>query len=213
VRECFLARQPIFDAGRQVFGYEQLFRSAPVDHFTQTDGDAASSRLVSDTLSVFGLHSLTGGYKAFINFTRQGLLQGLAYLLPPGHVVVELLESIKPDLEVLQACRQLKRDGYTLALDDFLYDPELEPLLELADIIKVDFRAATPEHCRLFACQTATRRQVLLAEKVETWQEYRDAVSWGYQYFQGFFETSRPTRQIRLRPGVGCPPGKLAVCV
>jgi EAL and modified HD-GYP domain-containing signal transduction protein len=56
-----------------------------VDHFTQTDGDAASSRLVSDTVSIFGLRSLTGGYKAFINFTRQGLLQGLASLLPPGH--------------------------------------------------------------------------------------------------------------------------------
>ncbi len=187
VRECFIARQPIFDSGRHVIGYELLFRSSARDHFNHHDGDAASSQLVSDALSVFGIRLLTAGCKAFINFTRQGLLQGHAYLLPAAQVVVELLEGIEPDREVLQACRQLKRDGYTLALDDFQYNPKLEPLVELADIIKIDFRLATPEQGRRLGQQAASSQRILLAEKVETWQEYQEALAWGYQYFQGFF--------------------------
>jgi EAL and modified HD-GYP domain-containing signal transduction protein len=186
-RDCFVARQPIFDLQRQVLGYELLFRSGPLTQFAHGDGDEASRRLIGDTLSVFGLDALTGGKKAFINFTREVLLDCHAYLLPPERTVVEVLETVVPDGDVLEACRGLKRAGYQLAIDDYAGDPGREALLKLADLIKVDFRACTGEQRRLFARRFRRRGIKLLAEKVETWDEWREGVALGYSYFQGYF--------------------------
>ena len=205
-RSCFIARQPIFDTNRNVFGYELLFRSGFTNSFTHTDGDQASSLLIGNSLTVFGLFALTGNTRAFINFTQNVLVEGHAFLLPPKDVVVELLEIIEPTPEVIQACRALKEAGYVLAMDDFLYDPRLEPLLETADIIKVDFRASAPEQCRTYANQFTVRGKKLLAEKVETWQEWHDAVDWGYHYFQGYFFSKPETVS-----GRDLPPSKLSI--
>lgn len=103
-RERFVARQPIFDARQRVFGYELLFRSGPENLYTETDGDRASARVVNHSLLVFGLDVLTGGKKAFINFSRGVLLAELYALLPQGSTVVELLETVEPDDEVIAAC-------------------------------------------------------------------------------------------------------------
>ena len=204
-RSCFIARQPIFDTSRNVFGYELLFRSGFTGGFTHTDGDQASSLLIGNTLTVFGLFALTGNTRAFINFTHNVLVEGHAFLLPQKNVIVELLEFIEPTPEVIQACRSLKEAGYVLAMDDFLYDLRLEPLLEMADIIKVGFRAASPEQCRTYASQFASRGKKMLAEKVETWQEWQDALDWGYHYFQGYFFSKPETLS-----GRDLPPSKLA---
>src|SRR5690242_5689962 len=131
-RDCFVARQPIFDARRQVLGYELLFRSGPLNHFAHGDGDEASRRLISDTLSVFGFEVLTAGKKAFINFTRDVLLDHHAYLLPPERTVIEVLETVAPDAEVLEACRALKKTGFQLAMDDFVGEAGREALIQLA---------------------------------------------------------------------------------
>jgi EAL and modified HD-GYP domain-containing signal transduction protein len=186
-RDCFVARQPIFDTRRQVQGYELLFRSGPANHFP-ADADAdATRRVIGDTLSVFGLDVLTAGKRAFINFSRDVLLDDSAYLLPPDRTVVELLETIEPDEPVLASCRRLKRDGYRLALDDYVGDPAGEAFIELADIIKVDFRGSTAEQHRLFAERFRPLGIQLLAEKVETWEEWRAAAALGYSCFQGYF--------------------------
>lgn len=184
---CFVARQPVFDAAREVFGYELLFRSGLENAFTLEDGDAASCRLIAQSLSVFGLDPLTGGGRAFINFTRDVLLQGLADLLPPSRVVVEILETVQPDAEVAQACRALKAAGYMIALDDFIHRPDLDPLVAMADILKVDFRSADERQWRSYAEHFSPRGITLLAEKVETWEEYRHAAAAGYTLFQGYF--------------------------
>lgn len=186
-RDCFIARQPIFDARQHVFGYELLFRSGAANQFAEGDGDRASVHLIANTLSVFGLNLLTAGKKAFVNFTRDVLLEDHAYLLPPGRTVVEVLETVAPDDRVIAACRGLKRAGYLLAMDDYVGDAGSAPLIELADIIKVDFRGITPEQRRLFVRQFKPRRIKLLAEKVETWEEWREAVALGYTYFQGYY--------------------------
>jgi len=186
-RPCFIARQPVFDAHEKVFGYELLYRTGPTSGFPDSDGDAASAQLIGNALTLFGFNLLTGGRKAFINLTREVLLQEHACLLPPEQTVVEILETIEPDSQVVEACQKHKQMGYLLALDDFVYDPKYEPLVGLADIIKVDFREATSELRRAYARQFAPRGIKLLAEKVETREEWREALAYGYSYFQGYF--------------------------
>jgi c-di-GMP-related signal transduction protein len=183
----FVARQPIFDRRQEVFGYELLFRSSAENSFPSGDGDLASSTLIKDTLLLFGLDSLTGDKRAFINVTRRMLVSDWISVLPCQRSVIEILETIEPDEEVIGAMRKLKEHGYLLALDDFVYRPEYEALLELADIVKVDFLATRGEERRALQARFAPHRIRLLAEKVETYEDFQDAVDLGYSYFQGYF--------------------------
>ncbi|MEY2929309.1 MAG: hypothetical protein RL033_58 [Pseudomonadota bacterium] len=186
--DIYLARQPIFDAYRQVHGYELLYRASAENRFTATDGDRATSAVIARTFLSLGLDNVTGGKLAFINFPRQLLVEGVATALPHDRVAIEILEDVKPDAELLQAVERLKGAGYTVALDDFvLLKPEYEPLLALADVVKVDWRAADPKSREAIARRFSQHGPNLLAEKVETEEEFQEAVALGYRYFQGFF--------------------------
>ena len=112
------------------------------------DPDSASAQTINDCVSAFGLESLTAGKKAFVNVARRVLIEALYSVLPKHRVVLELLETVKPDAEVMEACRELKRSGYVLALDDYVDDPDYEPLVELADFLKVDFLTTGPDERR-----------------------------------------------------------------
>lgn len=184
--DVFVARQPILDVNKSIFAYELLFRSGPENFFPDFDPDAAVSRVISDSASVFGLDTLTAGRRAFINFTRQVLLDELFCILPKDWVVIELLESVEPDDDVIAACKALKRHGYLLALDDFVDRPEFEPLIELADFLKIDFQETDRRERHELAERYGSRTQ-LLAEKVETYDEVQEGLSLGFQYFQGYF--------------------------
>lgn len=185
--DSFIARQPIFDAGQKVVAYELLFRSGPENFFTGTDHDSASSQVIGESLHGFGLIQLVGSKKAFVNITRRVLVDGLAHVLPTSTCVIELLETVDPDPEVLSACRELKRAGYILALDDFVARPDYEPLVALADVIKIDF-IGTPRAERLAMAERFQRRGIkVLAEKVETREEFAEAKAAGFAYFQGYF--------------------------
>jgi c-di-GMP-related signal transduction protein len=191
--DAFVARQPIFDSRLGVFGYELLFRSGPDSCFpADTDIDYASSKTVSDSMTLMGLETVARGKRAFVNVSRSILVRDLAMAMPKNRVVVELLESIEPDDEVLAACRRLKSAGYLLALDDFVERPHDAALVALADFIKIDFRSTTPERRHRLARKLASRGIKMLAEKVETREEMTDAVPSGYTFFQGYF-FSRPT--------------------
>ena len=185
--DVFVARQPIFDHRKRVFGYELLFRSGPENYFTGTDPDQASSSLIESSMNVFGLQDLIGSKKAFINLTRRLIVDELATVLPRERTVLEVLETIEPDDEVVEACRKLKEQGYTIALDDFVYNPAFDSLLQHAKIIKVDFIESQEKARRLFAKTFLPRGIKLLAEKVETYGEFQQAVDLGYSYFQGYF--------------------------
>ncbi len=141
----FVARQPIFDKLKRVVAYELLFRSGFENFFSAGDGELATQTVISSAVHTFGLTSLTGGKPAFINFTKPLLINKLALVLPPTHLVVELLETLEPDREVLEACQELKRHGYFIALDDFVLRPGYEPLISVADIVKVDFLTSEGE--------------------------------------------------------------------
>jgi EAL and modified HD-GYP domain-containing signal transduction protein len=182
----FIARQPIFDHQEQVYGYELLFRSGLENRYTGDDGDAAV-RDVADNFLNASARTLTASRKAFINCTRQFLVNEYATLLSKDEAVVEILETVEPDAEVLTACRKLKALGYVIALDDFVYAEKFQPFVELANIIKIDFKLSAPSDRQQAVAKFAPLGIQLLAEKVETRAEFAEARSSGYEFFQGYF--------------------------
>jgi EAL and modified HD-GYP domain-containing signal transduction protein len=199
--DIFVARQPIFDRKRNVVAYELLFRSGTDNFFDFHDGDMAASRVIDESLLGFGLDKLTAGRRAFVNFTRRVLVKQLYTLLPSRYVVIELLETVEPDQEVIQACIDLKDQGYTLALDDFVFHPKFRPLIELADIIKVDFLLSDKAERQKLPGLLRGSGVELLAEKVETHEDLTEALDFGYKYFQGFFFCKPEIVQKKGIPG------------
>lgn len=186
--DIYVARQPIFDRRLRVYGYEILYRMKEDDQYCMRTGDAASLAVIKNTVLVIGAEKIAGGKKAFINFTRNLILDNTAYLLPKDLTVIEILEDVRIDDQVLSRCKEIKKKGYTLALDDFVLNGNRHnPLLNLVDIIKVDYRATTnaerEEIVRHFK-DTSIR---LLAEKTETIEEFKEAKKLGFSYFQGYF--------------------------
>jgi c-di-GMP-related signal transduction protein len=182
----FVARQPILTADEKVFGYELLFRDGVEDFFRHTDADAAS-RSTLNTAMLLGLDVLTDGRRAFVNCTRDILLKDYITLLPSEQAVVEVLESVPGDDLVIAACRRLKESGYTIALDDFGVNDPREPLTDVADIIKVDLRATSAADAAAMVKRYGPWRCRMLAEKVETREEFLAAKKAGFLYFQGYF--------------------------
>lgn len=190
--EVFVARQPIFDAQQNLFAYELLFRMGQENRYQAIDGDQATSEVIFRSFYSIGMEAMTGGKRAFINFTENLLKSEVALLLPKDSLVIELLETVEPTDEIVEACRKLKQAGYILALDDFIFEPKFAPLLDLADIVKVDFRLTQGDERRRVIEQVGRRKIEFLAEKVESRQEFEEAIGMGYSYFQGYF-FSKPT--------------------
>ncbi|ADH86761.1 EAL and HDOD domain-containing protein [Desulfurivibrio alkaliphilus] len=204
--EHFIARQPIFDTKGRVFAYELLFRSGLHNYFDSDDFDQASARVIANSNLLFTLDEMTGNTRAFLNCTEKVLLKGLMTTLPRQQAVVEILENVEPTPEVVQACKRLKEQGYTLALDDFVYHRNFEPLLDLADIVKVDFLLSDNKQQDEMARKLLPRGIKMLAEKVETHEVFEQAKAMGYQLFQGYFfakpiiisRKDIPTNKIQL---------------
>ena len=181
----FVARQPILDRSQNVFGYELLFRNGVEDYFNADPELAARSTLDSSLL--YGINMLCDKRRAFVNCTCEVLFKDLITLLPPHQTVAEILETVEPEDRVIAACKRLKAAGYLIALDDFApNDPRL-PLVEFADIIKVDIRATRPEERAGMMRRFGSPACKMLAEKLETPHEYRQARDMGFVYFQGYF--------------------------
>jgi len=186
--EVYVARQAILDRNRQVYAYELLYRSNPeINEFDGTEASVATSSVVANSLLVLGLENVLCGKKAFINLGRGLLVDGFSLLLPKESTVIEVLENVEPDSEMLAACERLREQGYPIALDDFVGTPDNEPLAALANLIKIDFRT-TPraEQERLVKTYRA-RGKKMLAEKVETYEEFQWTLDIGYDFFQGYF--------------------------
>lgn len=182
----YVARQPILTREEQVFGYELLFRDGLENCFTGRDLNAAARSTVDNSMLI-GFDILCGGRRAFINCTREVLLKDYITLLPSGQTVVEVLEDVPPDDLVIAACQRLKSAGYQIALDDFVSGDPREPLTDLADIIKVDMKLTTKEQRAEMVKRYGPWRSRLLAEKVETREEFVEVREMGFVYFQGYF--------------------------
>ena len=180
----FVARQPIFNAKHKVLGYELLYRQD--NEAEGSDEDDGTTSLVVDSMLGFGLGNVTDGETAFLHVTRNMLLGDVVDAFEPSKVVIELLESVRPDPEVIAACCSLKEKGFGLALDDFSYVAEYDPLLALTDVVKLDVVA----HANGSLQQAAERMKrfdvKLLAEKVESQEVHQECVALGFEMFQGF---------------------------
>jgi c-di-GMP-related signal transduction protein len=182
----YLARQPILNRSLELFAYELLFRDGLQNSCDGIDLELASTSVL-DTSFLIGFEKITAGRRMFINCPRDFLLREYASLFPPQSVVIEILETIRPDEEIIEACRRLKQAGYTLALDDFVDSPAWAPLVELADILKIDFQLTDRNEQRDIVSRYAGRGIRMLAEKVETQEEYVVGMQMGYTLFQGYF--------------------------
>ena len=182
----FLARQPILTRDRRFFAYEILSRYGPENYCRPTAGSQVAVKAM-DELFLMGVRTITEGLPAFINCTREFLLNDYLTLMPKEVVVGEILETVPPDDDVLAACRRMKREGYRLALDDYCAVAATEPFLDVADFVKVDVLLTTfPEQQRLVeVCHS--RGIPVIAEKVETDEQFRRCAALGYDYFQGYF--------------------------
>ncbi|MCP4136259.1 MAG: HDOD domain-containing protein [bacterium] len=187
VDKVFVARQPIFDRNSNIFAYELLFRSGFDNFCNNLDGDYTSSKTLANSFILLGIDSITSGKRAFINFTENLLVSGIASIFPKEQMTIEILENIEPNEQILQACKNLKQKGYIIALDDFVLKKTLEPLIKFADIIKVDLRLNSVSDQQEILSRYDTGRIKFLAEKVETREEYDRAFEMGYSYFQGYF--------------------------
>src|SRR5215469_130812 len=182
----YLARQPILNRSRELFGYELLFRNGIENSCSELNLELASTTVL-DTSILMGFERITAGRPMFINCPREFLLRDYVSLFPPKAVVVEILESVHPDQEIIEVCLRLKHAGFAIALDDFVDSPGWAPLVLLADIIKVDFRTTTREEQAALMARHASKKTRMLAEKVETQEEFAAGMEMGYSLFQGYF--------------------------
>lgn len=196
--DVYVARQPIFDTQSKIFGYELLYRSNLENWYQASDAEHASLSVLSNSAFVFGVEAMAGSGKAFVNFTRAALLNDYARVFPSQKLVVEVLEGVEVDAEVRAACIRLKNDGYLLALDDWDPDGPTGSLVDLADIIKIDFMMFNRRKRWQLGAQLTKRGISLLAEKVETAEDAQQARDFGYEYVQGYFY-ARPEIKVGAR--------------
>jgi c-di-GMP phosphodiesterase len=199
--DIFVARQPIFDLQDRVAGYELLYRrAADSDSARGLDHDRMSAEVLVNASLGIGLDQLLGEAPAFMNFTREALLQERWRLIDPARVIIELLEMIEPDDRVFAACQRIRGAGYRLALDDFEYDERWRRFFPLVEVIKVDVLGKTPEQIRETAEQLLPVGVRLLAERVETTEVRALCADAGYTLFQGYFFARPETVQKRELP-------------
>lgn len=187
MKEVFIARQPILNVKEKIFGYELLFRNAHQVGVTINDDHQATATVMMNALNNFGFNSLVGGKKGFININVRTLESGFIELLPHESTVLEILETQVPDKNLIELCRTFKEKGYAFALDDFTYDDSFKPLLDLVDYVKIDL--LIQDRKRLVeTVQVIQQYPVkLLAEKVETKDDFQFCRDLGLELFQGYF--------------------------
>ncbi|MFT5299783.1 MAG: EAL and modified HD-GYP domain-containing signal transduction protein [Mariniblastus sp.] len=184
---AFVGRHPIYTSDYNVEAYEVLFRDGPANQASFIDGDQATAELIFTVFAEMGIDQIVDDRRAFINVTRQFIVDRHAFSLPKSRVVLEVLEDVTPDAEVIAALEELSEAGYKIALDDFVYSPELIPLVEIADIIKVELPAIRQEDLPAHVAKLRKYDVKLLAEKVETYEEFEFCKQLGFDYFQGYF--------------------------
>jgi len=185
--DIFLGRQPILDRDQRIVAYELLFRSGNTAGVTVTDDMQATASVIQHAFSEMGVQTVLGSQLGYINVSADMLLSELVELLPRTQVVLELLETISVTEAVIERCRALKQQGFTLALDDFMFDESYRPLLALVDIVKVDLLLHSQEELRSAVSRLKQWPVKLLAEKVDSAEQAAYCHSLGFDLFQGYY--------------------------
>lgn len=186
--DIYVGRQPIFNRSMKVFAYELLFRGGgEQNHAVVVGGDSASAQVMMNVFGDLGLKEVVGEHKAFINFTEGLLLRENRPFFPRRQSVIEVLEDVKVSPKLISSLKALKEEGYTIALDDYVFNPDLEVLEAYADIIKVDILEVGPKRMIEHVGKLKAKGILLLAEKVETREQFEFCQKIGFDYFQGYF--------------------------
>jgi len=187
-QKYLIGRQPILNRDEQICAYELLFRSADsLCTANVSDASQATASVILNTLAGFGIQQILGNHLGFINLELDILMSDSLELLPKDMVVLELLETLEVTPELLERCRELKEAGFVLALDDHDYDPVYEELYKIVEIVKVDLMA-TPVDTLGATIECYRNYQFkLLAEKVESKDEFLKCLDLGFDYFQGYY--------------------------
>ncbi|QZY56621.1 EAL and HDOD domain-containing protein [Crassaminicella profunda] len=186
--EVFVARQPIFNRNKDVIAYELLYRDSNKNFFNNTIGASkATSILIANSYFSIGIEKLIGKHKAFINFNKSLIERDIPMIFDKDTIVIEILEDVVPDKKFINTIKKLKEMGYTIALDDFTYDYAYDEIVELCDIIKVDFLQNTEEDVYRIIQKWDNKTRKFLAEKIENNEVLNYAKKIGYDYFQGYF--------------------------
>ncbi|WP_232023426.1 EAL and HDOD domain-containing protein [Thiomicrorhabdus aquaedulcis] len=205
--DIFVGRQPIFNTQMQVVAYELLFRGNSEDNRAVIlGGDAATAQVMMNAFGDIGLVDVVGEHKAYINFTEGLLVREYQPFFPRNKVVIEVLEDVKVTPLLMSSLKALKEQGFTIALDDYVFNPELEALEEFADIIKVDILQVGPKKLAEHAARLKAQGILLLAEKVESREQYEFCLKLGFDLFQGYF-FAKP----KIIQGQRLPTNKLSV--
>jgi len=184
----YAARQPILDKDKNLYAYELLFRDSIDNVFPEVDSDEATSKMIEASQFNMGISEFTANKPAFINFTLDTLSKGLPEMLTTDELVVEILETIKPGKKLLGLCQDLHQKGYTLALDDYEHQKVWAHFYPYIKIIKVDWQSTNVETIKEIKSAISLHPHIqLLAEKVETYEQYNQAVELGFDLFQGYF--------------------------
>lgn len=192
-----VARQGIFNSSATLMAHELLFRgvasdaaqlpSAQNDESSVSAHDSATSQVITHTFGVFGIEDLGGGKPLFINMTRAFLVGEIELPFGPEGVVLEVLENIECDDELIAGVKNLKEQGYCIALDDF--DGEMqEALLPHVNFVKVDFASSKLKLAGILQkCQDVSPDIQLIVERIETEEDFQWSRAAGFEYFQGYY--------------------------
>jgi len=183
----YVARQAILNEQQEVIAYELLFRDGKSNSFPNIDPNQATSNILSDNHLTLGIEQVTGELPAYINFHTETLIKRFPSFLDPKKIVIEILEGVEIGPELIAAIKNLKTKGYTLALDDYDFDEKWEILFPYIDMIKVDVLAFTILQISKLIRKLSRNEVILLAEKVETAEQFAQLKMLGFKYFQGYF--------------------------
>lgn len=190
--EVFIGRQPIFNIDEEIVAYELLYRNNNTNRFPEIDSDKATIDVLLTSFLTIGINEVTNGRPSFINFTENLIMEQEVDFLDPAKVVIELLEDIPITPKLVERLKELKKKGFKFALDDFIMDDKVliyDELFAQVDYIKIDFLLSPLEERQVVEAKVKTKfpHIKLLAEKVETREEYEIAKQAGYSLFQGYF--------------------------
>jgi c-di-GMP-related signal transduction protein len=185
--EIFLGRQPILDRDQRLVAYELLFRSGHVNASDVTDDLQATASVINHAFSEMGIQAVLGPHRGFINVSADMLHSDMIELLPREQVVLELLETIEINDDIVSRCHELRKKGFSLALDDFVFDDAYLPLLGIVDIVKIDLLLHDPDELRNAVQRLKQWPVRLLAEKVDSAEQAQYCMELGFDLFQGYY--------------------------
>jgi len=187
-QDIFVGRQAIVDRHERVVAYELLYRSSSSAQFADFEEiEQAAVRVIVNTFASLGMEAVLGQAQGFFNVTARVFRSELVEAMPRERVLIEVLELVEPTPEIVARCRELSSAGFKIALDDWVVDDPRASLLPFADVVKVDLPSVAPRALRKLVRTLREHDVQLLAEKVETPEQFTSCHKLGFDLFQGYY--------------------------